>query len=98
MVMPVLRSNICSAEKDTKRSSNTLLRLVSFSVEQTLCLQKLIIVICKWYCGCYRFRPGTFESELEDIKCSELQDGLLILTEQLTAANSLSIQKKIEKC
>ena len=28
--------NVCSAEKDTKRSSNTLLRLVSFSAEQTL--------------------------------------------------------------
>ena len=28
--------NVCSAEKDTKRSSVLLLHLVSFSVEQTL--------------------------------------------------------------
>ena len=31
-------TNICSAEKDTKYSSVLLLRLVSFSVEQMLCL------------------------------------------------------------
>ena len=29
-------ANVCSTEKDTKHSSNTLLRLVSFSAEQTL--------------------------------------------------------------
>ena len=31
-----IRHNVCSAEKDTKRSNNTLLRLVYFSAEQTL--------------------------------------------------------------
>ena len=31
-----LKSNVCSAEKLTKRSRNTVLRLVSFSAEQTL--------------------------------------------------------------
>ena len=31
-----LNSNVCSAENLTKRSSNTLLRLVRFSAEQTL--------------------------------------------------------------
>ena len=30
------KTNVCSAEKLTKRSSNTVLRLVSFSAEQTL--------------------------------------------------------------
>ena len=30
--------NVCSTEKDTKRSSNKLLRLVSFSAEQMLFL------------------------------------------------------------
>ena len=29
--------NVCSAEKDNKRRSNTLLHLVSFSLEQMLC-------------------------------------------------------------
>ena len=40
---------------------------------------------------CHNNRPDTFELEREDIKCSELQDGILILTGQLTAANSLLV-------
>ena len=37
-------TNICSKEKYTKRSSNTLLRLVYFSVEQTLCYSASVLV------------------------------------------------------
>ena len=38
--------NVCSSEKLTKRSSNTLLCLVSFSAEQTLCFLLPFTLVC----------------------------------------------------
>ena len=37
--------NVCSEEEDTKRSSNTLLRLVYFSAEQTLVIELSIVFL-----------------------------------------------------
>ena len=39
--------NVCSAKKLTKCSSNTIMCLVSFSAEQTLCMYKSIL--CTYY-------------------------------------------------
>ena len=40
-----INSNVCYAEKVTKQSSNTLLRLVTFSAKQTLYAQIFVYLI-----------------------------------------------------